>query len=312
MPDLVDLYPGYASRWIDTSIGKIFARVGGSGPPLLLLHGHPQSNVMWHRVAPELAPHFTLVIADLPGYGWSVAPPAQPDHAPYTKRAMATVMIEIMDKLGHAHFSLAGHDRGGRVAYRLALDHPGRIERLAVLDIVPTYAMWHGIDAKLAYRIWHWTFLALPYPFPEEMIGNDPIGFFDWKTAAGTKPKDLSPFDPRALAHYHAFFKDPHRIHATCEDYRAGRTTDLSLDEADRAAGRKIKCPLLAIWGESGIPSETNSPLDTWREWAKDVRGFPIDSGHYLPEENPQATAQALIDFFTEPGNAAKSKSKKS
>jgi haloacetate dehalogenase len=312
MSDLADLYPHFASKWIDTSIGKIFARTGGHGPPLLLLHGYAQTHVMWHKAAPALAEHFTLVIADLPGYGWSVAPSAQPDHAPYTKRAMATVMIEIMDKLGHAHFSLAGHDRGGRVAYRLALDHPGRIERLAVLDIVPTYAMWHGIDARLAYRIWHWTFLALPYPFPEETIGNDPIGFFDWKTAAGTKPKDLSPFDPRALAHYHAFFKDPHRIHATCEDYRAGRTTDLSLDEADRAAGRKIQCPLLAIWGESGIPSETNSPLDTWREWANDVRGFPIDCGHYLPEENPQATAQALIDFFTEPSAAGKSKSKKS
>ena len=299
MPDLADLFPGYDSKWISTSIGKIFARVGGKGPPLLLLHGYAQTNVMWHKVAPELAKHFTLVIADLPGYGWSVAPHADTDHTPYTKRAMAAVMVEVMEKLGHARFSLAGHDRGGRVGYRLALDHPGRLDRLATLDIVPTYAMWHDIDARLAYRIWHWTFLALPAPFPETMIGADPIHFWDAKTAPGTKSKDLTAFDPRALAHYRAFFKDPSRIHATCEDYRAGRTTDLAIDEADRAAKKKITCPMLVLWGAGGIPSETRSPLDTWREWAKDVHGYAIDCGHYLPEENAPATAKALIDFFT-------------
>jgi len=203
-----------------------------------------------------------------------------------------------MENIGHARFSLAGHDRGGRVGYRLALDHPGRIAKLATLDIVPTYNMWHDIDARLANRIWHWTFLALPAPFPETMIGADPVHFWDWKTAAGTKAKNLSAFDPRALAHYHAFFKDPTRIHASCEDYRAGRTTDLAHDEADRAAGKMITCSLLAIWGASGIPSETANPLDTWRQWARDVRGFAVDCGHYLAEENPQATARALIEFF--------------
>ncbi len=299
MPDLADLFPGYDSKWISTSVGKIFARVGGKGPPLLLLHGYAQTNVMWHRVAPDLAKHFTLVIADLPGYGWSVAPHADKDHAPYTKRAMAAVMVEVMEKLGHARFSLAGHDRGGRVGYRLALDHPGRLGKLVTLDIVPTYAMWHDIDARLAFRIWHWTFLALPAPFPETMIGADPVHFWDAKTAPGTKAKNLSSFDPRAIAHYHAFFKDPARIHATCEDYRAGRTTDLAIDESDRAAGNRIECPMLALWGETGIPSETKSPLDTWREWANDVRGFPVDSGHYLAEENPPATAKALLEFLT-------------
>lgn len=299
MPDLADLFPGYDSKWINTSIGKIFARVGGKGPPLLLLHGYAQTNVMWHKAAGELGKRFTLVIPDLPGYGWSVAPHADRDHAPYSKRAMAAVMVEVMEKLGHVRFHLAGHDRGGRVGYRLALDHPGRLDKLATLDIVPTYAMWHDIDARLAYRIWHWTFLALPAPFPETMIGADPIRFWDWKTAAGTKAKDLSAFDPRALAHYHAFFKDPTRVHATCEDYRAGHTVDLAADAADRAAGNKIACPMLVLWGETGIPSETKSPLDTWREWASDVRGSPIDCGHYLPEENAPATAKALIDFFT-------------
>jgi len=155
MSDLADLYPGFAAHWIDTAVGKIFARAGGSGPPLLLLHGYAQTNVMWHKVAPELAKHFSLVIADLPGYGWSAVPEAGRDHATYTKRAMAAVMVELMEALGHVRFALAGHDRGGRVAYRLALDHPGRLTRLATLDIVPTYAMWHDIDARLAFRIWH-------------------------------------------------------------------------------------------------------------------------------------------------------------
>jgi haloacetate dehalogenase len=214
---------------------------------------------------------------------------------------MAVAMINLMEALGYVRFNLAGHDRGGRVAYRLALDHPGRLARLATLDIVPTYAMWHDIDARLAYRIWHWTFLALPAPGPEAVIGRDPVAFWDWKTAAATKTKSLAPFDPRALAHYRAFFSDPLRIHATCEDYRAGRTTDFTHDEVDYAAGVKIACPVLALWGESGIPSETRSPLDTWREWATDVQGFPIDCGHYLPEENPRATAAALLDFFAAP-----------
>jgi haloacetate dehalogenase len=299
MPDLADLFPGYQSHWIDTSAGKIFARSGGKGPPLLLLHGYAQTNVMWHRVAPLLADRFTLVIADLPGYGWSSVPDAEADHAPYDKRSMANAMVELMEKLGHVRFRLAGHDRGGRVAYRLALDHPGRLEQLATLDIVPTYNMWHGIDARLAFRIWHWTFLSLPAPFPEEVIGRDPVAFWDRKTAPGTRIKSLDAFDPRALHHYRTFFSDPLRIHATCEDYRAGRTTDLKYDEADRAAGKKISCPLLALWGAAGIPSEAEAdPLATWREWADDVRGFAIDCGHYLPEENPEATAKALLEFF--------------
>jgi haloacetate dehalogenase len=295
MSDLADLFPGYPSHWIDTSAGKIFARTGGNGPPLLLLHGYAQTNVMWHAVTPALAEHFSLVIPDLPGYGWSAVPESRDGHAPYDKRSMANAMIDVMEKLGHVRFRLAGHDRGGRVAYRLALDHPGRLEKLATLDIVPTYNMWHGIDARLAFRIWHWTFLALPAPFPEEVIGRDPVAFWN---GPGSKAKSRM-FDPRALAHYHAFFQDPLRIHATCEDYRAGRTTDLANDEADRAKGNKITCPMLALWGAAGIPSEAETdPLATWREWANDVRGFAIESGHFLPEENPAATAKALIEFF--------------
>jgi haloacetate dehalogenase len=284
---------------IDTSAGKIFARSGGSGPPLLLLHGFAQTNVIWHRVAPRLAEHFSLIIPDLPGYGWSAVPDSGDGHAPYDKRSMANAMIELMEKLGHARFRLAGHDRGGRVAYRLGLDHPGRLEKLATLDIVTTYTMWRSFDAEFGFRIWHWAFLALPAPFPEDVIGRGPVEFWNRMTVGGTRVKSLDMFDPRALAHYHAFFQDPLRIHACCEDYRAGRTTDRTNDEADRAAGRRIDCPLLVLWGSTGLPSalKTN-PLDTWREWAGDLRGGVIDSGHYLPEENPDATAKAMLEFF--------------
>jgi haloacetate dehalogenase len=212
---------------------------------------------------------------------------------------MAAVMVEAMERLGFVRFRLAGHDRGARVGYRLALDHPGRLEQLAVLDIVTTWDMWHGMDARLAARAWHWTFLALPAPFPETLIGKDPLFFFDSRAAAGSKARRTSVFDPRALAHYHAAYQDPGRIHAMCEDYRAGQTTDLAHDEADRAAGKTIGCPALALWGSSGLLANAGiDGLAAWRPWAPDLRGFAIDCGHYLPEENPQATAAALREFF--------------
>ena len=170
MPDLADLFPGYAAEWINTRAGRIFARVGGKGPPLLLLHGFSQTHVQWHRVAPQLAEEFTLIIADLPGYGWSDMPESDSEHTPYTKRAMAKTIIEAMEQLGHVHFALAGHDRGGRVAYRLALDHPGRLSKLAVLDILPTFDYWERMNRLYALKIYHWTFLAQPYPLPETLI----------------------------------------------------------------------------------------------------------------------------------------------
>lgn len=298
MPDLADLFPGFGSHWIDTSIGRMFARSGGDGPTLLLLHGYTQTHVMWHRVAPALAEKFTLVIPDLPGYGWSAAPEADRNHAPYDKRSMARVMIEIMDDLGHREFCLAGHDRGGRVAYRLALDHPRRVERLATLDIVPTYDMWTGMDRNMAMKVWHWPFLAQPAPLPEMLISKAPVDYLEWKMASWTKAKNLSAFDPRALDHYRAGFSDPVRIHAHCEDYRAGQAADFVNDETDRKAGRTIGCPLLALWGARGIPNETGGPLDIWRQWAPKAVGLPIDSGHFLAEENPADTARALTDFF--------------
>ena len=298
MPDLADLFPGYKSEWINTRSGRIFARVGGNGPPLLLLHGFSETHVMWHRVAPQLAERFTVIIADLPGYGWSDMPESDEQHTPYTKRAMAKTLVEAMEQLGHVHFALAGHDRGGRVSYRLALDHPGRLSKLAVLDILPTYDYWERMDWRYALKIYHWTFLAQPNPLPETLILGSPDFFLKQKMASQTKSKTLDAIDRRALEHYLAPFRDPSRVHAMCEDYRAGAGADYTYDKADRDAGNKITIPLLALWGDVGIATAAATPLDTWKTWATDVRGMPIDSGHFLCEENPDATAKALLEFF--------------
>src|SRR3954471_2152128 len=299
MSDLADLYPGFAAHWGDTAARKIFARPGGSGPPLMLLHGYAQTNVMWHRVAPALAKHFSLVIADLPGYGWSAVPEAKPDHAPYDKRSMARVMVETMEKLGHVRFNLAGHDRGGRVSYRLALDHPGRLSKLAVLDILPTYNYWERMNRAYALKIYHWTFLAQPAPLPETLIASNGEFFLRFKMASQTKSKTLEAIDERALEHYIAPFRDPARVHAMCEDYRAGAYFDYDLDKADFEAGKKITIPMLALWGNAGVAQAAATPLDIWQQWATNVEGQPVDSGHFLTEENPDVTAKALREFFS-------------
>lgn len=297
MADLADLFPGFASEWVATSRGRIFARVGGSGPPLLLLHGYPQTHVMWHRVAPQLAARFTLVIADLPGYGWSDVPKTDADHGPFSKRGMAEVMVEVMEKLGHVRFALAGHDRGARVAYRLALDHPGRVSRLAVLDILPTIDYWAKMDRAFALRVYHRAFLAQPAPLPEHLIAANADEYFSHTLRSWARP-GTDPFDPRALQHYLTALRDPLRIHAACEDYRAGATTDVAHDAADRDAGRMISAPLLVLWGGAGIAASAATPLDTWRRWATHVSGAGVEScGHFLCEEQPEATAAALLSF---------------
>src|SRR3984893_14091306 len=302
MPDLADLFPGYGSEWINTKSGRIFARVGGRGPPLLLLHGFSETHVMWHRVAPQLADRFTPIIADLPGYGWSDMPQSDKDHTPYTKRAMAQTMIEAMEQLGHVHFALAGHDRGGRVSYRLALDHPGRLSKLAGLDILPTYNYWERMNRLYALKIYHWTFLAQPYPLPERLISGNPDFFLKQKMAIQTQSKTLDAIDPRALQHYLAAFRDPSRVHAMCEDYRAGAYADFEIDKTDHDAGNKITIPVLALWGDAGIASAAATPPDTWKTWATNVSGMPVDSGHFLTEENPDVTAKALREFFAAGG----------
>lgn len=298
--DLADLYPGFATHWVDVPAGRIFARSKGEGPPLLLLHGFPQTHAEWHRIAPQLAEKFTVVVMDLRGYGWSSAPDSR-DGALYTKRLMAQDAVLVMEKLGHIRFRLIGHDRGARVAYRLAFDHPGRVEKLALLDIVPTAAMWQGMDARSAIKAYHWLFLAQPAPLPETLIGQAALFFLERTLASWSAAKNLDCFDPRALAHYRAAFNETSHIHAFCEDYRAGATFDRDYDEADQKTGRKVEMPLCVLWGTQGIPGRPTgsaTPLEIWRQWAADVRGQAIESGHFLPEENPQATLTALLAFL--------------
>lgn len=292
------LFPGTAEHWQKIAGVDIFARIGGSGPPLLLLHGFPQTHAMWHAIAPALMRHFTCVMPDLRGYGYSSCPPNDARNETYSKRAMATDLFGLMKTLGHDRFAVAGHDRGARAAYRLALDHPQAVSCLAVLDIVPTHAMWHNFTVNLAMKAYHWLFLAQPYPLPEMMIEQNPVGYLDYTIASWTKAKDLSAFNEEALAEYRMHYATPEHIHATCNDYRAGATCDLHADEDDRAAGNKISCPTLALWGNSGIPSETAGPLKAWREWCIHVEGHGIDGGHFLAEENPEATLAALLPFL--------------
>ena len=221
MTDLADLFPGFATHWIDTRSGRFFVRSNGDGPPLLLLHGYPQTHVEWHRIAPKLAERFSVFLMDLRGYGWSSAPRSEKG-ALYTKRLMAEDAIAVMEQLGHIRFSLVGHDRGGRVGYRLALDHPERLEKLALIDIIPTAARWRSLNAQEALKAYHWTFLAQPEPMPETLIAGAAPFYVDFTLASWTAAKELSAFDPRALAHYRAALNEPTRIHAACEDYRAG------------------------------------------------------------------------------------------
>jgi haloacetate dehalogenase len=297
MTDLADLFPGFATHWITTAAGRFFVRAHGEGPPLLLLHGYPQTHVEWHRIAPQLAQRFSVVLMDLRGYGWSGAPRSEKG-ALYTKRLMAEDAIAVMERLGHIRFLLVGHDRGARVAYRLALDHPERLEKLALIDIIPTAARWQALNAAEAMKAYHWTFLAQPEPMPETLIAGAAPFYVDCTLASWTAAKDLSAFDPRALAHYRAALNEPSRIHAACEDYRAGATLDCADDEADQAAGRKIAVPLLVLWGGRGLGGGDSSTLDIWRQWAHNVEGQPIPGGHFLPEENPQATLTALLAFL--------------
>ena len=298
MTDGIDLFPGFDERFVETAAGRFYTRSGGDGPPLLLLHGYPQTHHEWHAVAPRLAARFRVVLMDLRGYGRSCVPESR-DGAGYNKRVMGKDAAAVMAALGHDRFRLVGHDRGGRVAYRLALDAPERLERLAVIDIVPTALIFRGFgEPKRGLKSYHWLFLAQPAPFPEALIGAAPRLFADHTLASWCKRKDLSAFHPAALPHYRALFTDPARLHATCEDYRAGAGDDREQDEADLAAGRRFSVPLLVLWGDGGIPSSGTDPVAAWRQLASDVTGEEIDAGHFVPEENPDACAEALLRFL--------------
>ncbi|MEJ1157735.1 alpha/beta fold hydrolase [Prosthecomicrobium sp. N25] len=301
---LPDLFPGFDSITVEIDGQSIFARVGGraGAPAIVLLHGYPQDHAMWHRIAPALSARFRVVVPDLRGYGRSSIPAVEADHAQMSKRRMAGDVLGLMRRLGSERFAVVGHDRGARVAYRLAFDHPGAVSGLALLDIVPTPVMWERMDATFSRKVYHWSFLAQPAPVPETMIAKAPIEHLFQTLASWTVEKDLSAFDPGALAHYRAAFRDPARIAAACEDYRAGATIDVEHDEADRAAGRKIVVPTLIVWGSAGLPADAKAkesgPLAVWRDWCVEVDGGPVEAGHFLAEENPEATLRLLLPYL--------------
>jgi haloacetate dehalogenase len=291
------LFPGFRPHLAEVGEGiHIHAEVGGEGPPLLLLHGHPQTHAIWHKVAPQLAERFTLVLADLRGYGGSSKPVGDADHANYSKRTMARDMLVLMQSLGHARFDVLAHDRGARVAHRLAVDHADAVRRLALLDIAPTLAMYEQTTEAFARAYWHWFFLIQPAPLPERLIEADPGAYL--RDVVGRRSAGLAPFDPRALAAYEAGLRQPGAAHGLCEDYRASAGIDLEHDRADRAAGRRLTVPLLALWGEEGVVHRCFEPLAEWQRVADDVRGRPLPCGHYIAEEAPQALLQEVLPFL--------------
>ena len=288
------MFEGFTAAGIATDDAVIHTLHGGSGPPLLLLHGYPQTHVMWHKVAPRLAENFTVVVPDLRGYGDSTKPPGDDTHAAYSKRAMAKDQVEVMEALGFESFFVAGHDRGGRVGHRMALDHPERVSKLSVLDIVPTHKVFSTIDQTMATGYYHWFFLIQPFDLPETLIGSNPE--FYLRKQLGSWGADVDSFSPEAMAEYVRCFSNPETIHATCEDYRAAASIDLEHDEADM--GEKIACPVRVLWGAKGLMERRYDVLATWRERAIDVDGRALPCGHFLPEEAPDETYAELARFF--------------
>lgn len=291
---------GFSSAEIETGEARIFLRSRGSGPAILLLHGFPQTHVMWRSVAPLLTCDHTVICADLRGYGRSSCPTSAPDHAPYAKRAMARDMVLVMEQLGFRRFSVAGHDRGGRVAYRMALDCPDRVDRLAVLDILPTDTVWDRADARFARGYWPWSLLAQLEPLPERILSAVPDAIID--NALGDWGSQGHAFPPEIRDAYTEALRDPDHAHAICEEYRAAATIDPVHDRADRESGRRIDCPVLVLWSAEG-PLDTwyageGGPLGLWRLWSDDVQGHALAGGHFFPEENPQQTGEALNRFF--------------
>lgn len=292
------LFPDFEQHFVPTADGiEIACITAGSGPPLLLLHGHPQTHAIWHRVAPVLVKHFTLVLADLRGYGDSSKPVGDIDHANYSKRVMAEDMLAVMKSLGHRRFDALAHDRGARVAHRLAADHPDAVRRLVMLDIAPTLAMYTQTTEAFARAYWHWFFLIQAAPLPERLIEADPVAYVT--DLMGRRSAGLTPFDPRALAEYQRCLTQPGAAHGICEDYRASASIDLDHDHVDREAGRVLPMPVLVLWGADGAVHKCFEPLDEWRKVAADVRGRPLPCGHYIAEEDPEALLAQVLPFFT-------------
>ncbi len=289
------MFDGFTQIRIKTSGAVINTVRGGRGSPVLFLHGYPQTHVMWHKIAPRLAADFTVVATDLRGYGDSSKPDGGSDHSGYSKRAMAEDQVEVMRQLGFEEFSVAGHDRGARVAHRMALDHPRRVKKLAILDIVPTYKVFATVNKEVATSTFHWFFLIQPYDFPETLIGANP-DYFLKKMLERWSGSGLAPFAPEALAEYLRCFRDPAAVHASCEDYRAAATVDLVHDEADLE--RKVTCPILVLWGEQYLTKKKCDVLEAWGERATHIRGRAIRGGHFLAEEAPDETYAALREFL--------------
>lgn len=291
------LFPGSTCRAVETEAGvTVHARLIGEGRPLLLLHGHPQTHALWHKVAPALAGRHTLVLADLRGYGDSSKPAGSADHGNYSKRTMALDMLRLMQALGHAQFDVLAHDRGARVAHRLAMDHPAAVRRLALLDIAPTLPMYEQTSEAFARAYWHWFFLIQPAPLPERLIQADPAAYII--DVMGRRSAGLQPFDPRALAAYQAAIAQPGSAHGVCEDYRAAAGIDLDHERADRAAHRRLAMPLLVLWGAEGVVHRCFEPLAEWRRLADDVRGEPLPCGHYIAEEAPDLLLARVLPFL--------------
>jgi haloacetate dehalogenase len=288
------MFPGFDTQRVDVGEAELFLRRGGEGPPLVVLHGYPQTHAAWHQVAPDLAGEYTVVAPDLRGYGDSTGP-AGPETADYANRRMAEDVVAVMEALGHDEFLVAGHDRGARVGYRLALDHPERVRRLAVLDIVPTLETAEAMDYTYAKAMYHWLFLAQPHPIPERLIGHEPAFYVDHLVENwAAYPERLT---AAALDEYHRCFARPSVVRASCEDYRAGLSVDLDHDRASRADGERIECPVLALWGgASGTVSF--DPLAVWERWTTDLRGEGLDCGHFLMEEAPGETLDRLRAFL--------------
>ncbi|WP_442881930.1 alpha/beta fold hydrolase [Comamonas sp.] len=270
--------------------------VGGQGPALLLVHGHPQTAVIWHRLVPELSRHFTLVVPDLRGYGDSSKPRGAADHANYSKRRMARDLLVLMQQLGHGRFSVLAHDRGARVAHRLAMDHGPAVERLVLLDIAPTLAMYEQTNEDFARAYWHWFFLIQPAPLPERLIEADAAAYV--RDVMGGRSAGLGPFDARALGEYMRCLALPGAAHGVCEDYRAAAGIDLVHEREDRQTGLRLSVPLLVLWGEQGVVHRCFEPLKEWQKIADDVRGWPLPCGHYIAEEAPQALLDAALPFL--------------
>ncbi|WP_433131867.1 alpha/beta fold hydrolase [Micromonospora sp. CA-240977] len=290
------MFDGFDEFDIATSGATIHGRRGGSGPPVLLLHGIPETHLMWHQVAPRLAEQFTVVATDLRGWGDSGKPPSTPDHEPYGMRAIARDQVEVMRSLGYQQFHLVGHDRGARCAYRLALDAPDAVTRLAVMDVVPIGDVYNRADKAFSLSYWVWSFLAAPAPVPEQFIGAAPAVLVDYMLDIWPEVKDA--FPPEVRAAYVRQFSDPATAHAICEEFRAAATLDYQQDEADRG-NRKITCPVLFLWSQRGqVAKLYDDPLAIWREWADDVRGEPVGVGHFIPEEAPEQTVRHLLDFL--------------